>query len=390
MSVVPGNVLARLELVRSRHPFERKPHKMSKVTTQPYAPNPGSNPTQPQPPLPGDNSTANKAPRSFTLTWILALLLGGLGVDRFYLGKVGTGILKLVTLGGFGVWALIDLIITLAGAQHDKLGRPLTGAADKRARKVAWIVSAAVIVLGIVLGSVPHSTSDADSRNVGSTTTSSKTVKSGVTDASTPTPSHDCSSYTDSTARLLCTDGNYATAEKTQQLADTAVTLPDLTGKTLGAANDALTDAGLVADETDGESQTDVVTGQQPKAGTVVHEGDTVTLTAAAPKPKTTASQDQALLAAENYLADGQGFSRAGLIKQLSSQYGEGFSLADATWAADNAGADWNQQAAESAKNYVASGMGFSHNSLLQQLTSSYGEGFTAAQAAYGVQQAGL
>jgi TM2 domain-containing membrane protein YozV len=47
--------------------------------------------------------------------WIAALLLsvlvGSFGVDRFYLGKVGTGILKLVTFGGFGVWWLIDIIM---------------------------------------------------------------------------------------------------------------------------------------------------------------------------------------------------------------------------------------------------------------------------------------
>ena len=46
--------------------------------------------------------------------WLVALLLsifvGSLGVDRFYLGKVGTGILKLVTLGGFGVWWLIAAV----------------------------------------------------------------------------------------------------------------------------------------------------------------------------------------------------------------------------------------------------------------------------------------
>ena len=46
-----------------------------------------------------------------------------LGIDRFYLGKVGTGILKLITLGGFGIWWIIDIILTIAGAATDKEGR---------------------------------------------------------------------------------------------------------------------------------------------------------------------------------------------------------------------------------------------------------------------------
>ena len=46
--------------------------------------------------------------KSPTIAMVLSLLLGGLGVDRFYLGKVGTGILKLITLGGLGIWCIID------------------------------------------------------------------------------------------------------------------------------------------------------------------------------------------------------------------------------------------------------------------------------------------
>ncbi|GHU36276.1 hypothetical protein FACS1894172_19000 [Spirochaetia bacterium] len=40
-------------------------------------------------------------------------LFGALGVDRFMRGQIGLGILKLITVGGIGVWALIDLIIAL-------------------------------------------------------------------------------------------------------------------------------------------------------------------------------------------------------------------------------------------------------------------------------------
>ena len=49
--------------------------------------------------------------KSFVATLILCILLGGLGVHRFYVGKTGTGIIQLLTLGGLGIWALIDIIM---------------------------------------------------------------------------------------------------------------------------------------------------------------------------------------------------------------------------------------------------------------------------------------
>ncbi|WAL40630.1 Ltp family lipoprotein [Brevibacterium sp. BRM-1] len=88
--------------------------------------------------------------KSFVATWLLSLFLGSLGIDRFYLGKIGTGVLKLITGGGFGIWSLIDLIMTLCGAQRDKLGRPLEG--YQRSRKMAWIVTIVLWLLGIIIG----------------------------------------------------------------------------------------------------------------------------------------------------------------------------------------------------------------------------------------------
>src|SRR5215813_8776943 len=66
--------------------------------------------------------------------------------------------------------------------------------------------------------------------------------------------------------------------------------------------------------------------------------------------PAGTVSQQQALESAKSYLDMGTGFSEKGLIDQLSSQYGEKFSVADATWAVAHSGADWNAQAVMSAK----------------------------------------
>ena len=53
------------------------------------------------------------------------ILLGELGVDRFYLGYVGLGILKLITAGGFGIWWLIDLILIATGKMTAKDGSEL-------------------------------------------------------------------------------------------------------------------------------------------------------------------------------------------------------------------------------------------------------------------------
>jgi hypothetical protein len=61
--------------------------------------------------------------------WLTALLisffLGGLGIDRFYLGYTGLGILKLITLGGCGIWAIIDIISIATGSLKDANGLPL-------------------------------------------------------------------------------------------------------------------------------------------------------------------------------------------------------------------------------------------------------------------------
>ena len=53
--------------------------------------------------------------KSRIIAIILSLLFGVFGVDRFYLGYTGLGLLKLVTAGGFGIWALIDFIMICIG-----------------------------------------------------------------------------------------------------------------------------------------------------------------------------------------------------------------------------------------------------------------------------------
>ena len=56
---------------------------------------------------------------------VLSIFLGELGIDRFYLGYIGTGILKLLTFGGFGIWYLIDVIKIATGKMVDAKGNEL-------------------------------------------------------------------------------------------------------------------------------------------------------------------------------------------------------------------------------------------------------------------------
>ena len=66
-----------------------------------------------------------KSEKNWITTLLLCLFLGGLGVHRVYAGKIGTGILQLITVGGCGIWTLIDLIMIITGSFTDKDGNPI-------------------------------------------------------------------------------------------------------------------------------------------------------------------------------------------------------------------------------------------------------------------------
>jgi TM2 domain-containing membrane protein YozV len=237
---------------------------------------------------PGGYAPAPAPGKSFVVTWLFAWLLGGLGIDRFYLGKVGTGLLKLLTFGGFGVWWLVDLILVLTGAQRDKQGHTLVGYREHR--KIALIITAAGILLSIITSSV-------NAANAGkSATTVSVGAPSAAPSAST------------------------APAPVATETPTPVATMPPAPVETTAPVQET--------------------TAPAPAAPV-----------AAAPAPAVPAAYKSALAKATSY-SKTMHMSKAGIYDQLTSEYGEQFPPEAAQYAVDNVQADWNANALAKAKSY--------------------------------------
>jgi TM2 domain-containing membrane protein YozV len=69
------------------------------------------------------SSQGQVSPKGYVPAILICLFLGMFGIHRFWVGKIGTGILMLLTLGGAGIWNLIDLVMIIVGKFTDKQGR---------------------------------------------------------------------------------------------------------------------------------------------------------------------------------------------------------------------------------------------------------------------------
>lgn len=121
---------------------------------------------------------------------------------------------------------------------------------------------------------------------------------------------------------------------------------------------------------------------QSKQANSTIYEGDKITIIYSLGK-EPSMEQKNALKKAESY-SSMMHMSKAKIYEQLTSEYGEGFTAEAAQYAIDNIVADWNANALAKAKSYQTT-MNMSKQKIYQQLTSEYGEAFTASEAQYAI-----
>jgi uncharacterized protein (TIGR02145 family) len=92
---------------------------------------------------------AERSPFNWTVVFFISLFLGFFGIDRFYVGKKKSGVVKLLTFGGSGIWWLVDLIIIATGKSTDASKRKILNTSKQRVVSFVLIPLAIVVVVGV-------------------------------------------------------------------------------------------------------------------------------------------------------------------------------------------------------------------------------------------------
>lgn len=183
---------------------------------------------------PGPYAPAQKPPKDFVVAWLLALFLGFLGVDRFYRGFIGLGILKLITCGGAGIWSLVDLLIIIFTGGRDSTGQQLAG--FEKSKKVAWIVTPIVLVIGLIFGGVNSATGGDD----GATGDVDEVVAAAPAEAE---PAEDAAAVEAPVAEEAPVEEAVAETEPVEETTTDAPVAEDPPAASVPAAQQAMTDA---------------------------------------------------------------------------------------------------------------------------------------------------
>ena len=346
----------------------------------PGQPDPGyAAPGYPAPPAYTPPAGSEEGTKSFVATWLLSLILGGFGADRFYLGKIGTAIAKLLTAGGLGVWAMVDLIIILCGGMRDKQGFKLRGYV--KYRLTAWLVTAGLWLISII-GSVITWIAVGATLLAGS---ASLAVTANSLDELQDALPEDIVSE-------LPSDVNDLPDDLSDQIDDLLNDLPDDLTEDLPGGDDATGDV-AVSDDKDAalaDARIFAEQSEMSKQGTydlltseyIDHYSDDAAQYAIDNLDNVDWNAN-ALSRAQSF-AEGTTLSEQGVWEMLAGEYGAGFTSDEADYAMKNLGdVDWNANAVDAAKLYQEN---FDYD--LEQIRDSLVtyDGFTQDQADYAVE----